>query len=95
MKIANYFHVMEDWIVGESEYKTILQKLDTELGEEGLAELREQIQVLDWLERNFDFHPEKYSAEQLQRLDDEIRAFIQFKIEQLNNENSYGSNNQS
>ena len=90
-KIAKYFNVLEDWIIGDSEHKTIFERIDAELGEEGLAELREQIQVLTWLEKNFDFHPELYSAEQLQRLDAEIRAFIQFKIEQLNQENKKGS----
>lgn len=90
-KIANYFNVIDDWIIGESEYKTIFEKIDAELGEEGLSELREQVQVLTWLEKNFDFHTERYSAEQLQRLDAEVRAFIQFKIEQLNKENEQGS----
>lgn len=91
-KIANYFHVLEDWIIGESEHKTFIERIDAELGEERLAELRETVQILDWLEKNFeDFHTERYSAEQLQRLDAEVRAFIQFKIEQLNKENEQGS----
>ena len=86
-KIANYFNVIDDWIIGESKYKTIFERIDAELGEDKLAELREQVQILTWLEKNFDFHTERYSAEQLQRLDSEVRSFIQFKIDQLNKEN--------
>lgn len=86
-KIANYFNVLEDWIIGESEHKTFIEKIDAELGEERIAELRETVQILDWLEKNFDnFHTYDYSAEQLQRLDAEVRSFIQFKIDQLNKE---------
>lgn len=81
--LANYFGVLEEWITGESEYKTVFDKLDAELGEEKLAELRDQVQCLSWLEKEFDFHCENYSAEQLQGLDHEIREFIRFKIEQL------------
>ncbi len=81
--IANYFGVLEEWITGKSEYKTVIEKIDAEIGEERLAELRNQIKVLDWLEKEFGLHCEEYSAEQLQQLDSEIRDFIRFKISQM------------
>lgn len=83
--LANYFGVLEGWITGESEYKTVIEKLDAELGEERLSELRKQVRYLTWLEEEFeDFHCENYSAEQLEQLDKEIHDFIRFKIDQLN-----------
>ena len=81
--IANYFGVLEGWIVGDTPYKTIFTKIDGELGENKLAEIRNQVEFLTWLERDFDFHCEDYTAEQLQKLDEEIREFIKFKITQL------------
>ena len=81
--IANYFGVLEGWIVGDTPYKTIFEKIDGELGEERLSDLRNQVEILTWLEHNFDFHCEDYTAEQLQKLDEEIREFIKFKISQL------------
>ncbi len=85
-QIANYFGVLEEWITGKSEYKTVIQKIDAEIGEERLEELRRQIKILEWLEKEFDFHCEDYSPEQLEKLDSEIREFIQFKISQLRKE---------
>lgn len=82
-QLANYFGVLEEWITGQSEYKTAFAKLDAELGEEGLEELRNQVNFLSWLENNFEFHCEDYTAEQLERLDSEIREFIKFKITQM------------
>lgn len=82
-QLANYFGVLEEWITGQSEYKTIIQKLDAELGERRLEELRNQVNFLTWLESNFDFHCTDYTAEQLEQLDSEIREFIRFKISQL------------
>ena len=38
--IANYFGVLEGWIVGDTPYKTIFEKIDGELGEERLSDLR-------------------------------------------------------
>lgn len=68
---------------GDTPYKTIYEKIDGELGEERLSELQNQVEFLTWLERDFDFHCENYSAEQLQKLDEEIREFVKFKISQL------------
>lgn len=83
--LANHFGVLEGWITGESEYKTIFEKLDAELGEEQLTELRKQVKCLQWLEEEFDdFHCENYSPKQLEQLDNEIHDFIRFKIDQLN-----------
>lgn len=81
--LANYFGVLEEWITGKSEYKTAIEKIDAELGEEKLAELRKQVKILTWLEQEFGLHCEDYSPEQLQRLDSEIRDFIRFKISQM------------
>lgn len=81
--LANYFGVLEEWITGQSEYKTAIEKIDAELGEEKLAELRKQVKILTWLEQEFGLHCEDYSPEQLQQLDSEIRDFIRFKISQM------------
>jgi transcriptional regulator with XRE-family HTH domain len=86
--LANYFGVLESWITGESNHKTIFEKMDAELGEDKLSELRNQVQYLSWLEKEFDdFHCENYTAEQLERFDSEVRNFIRFKIDQMNKEN--------
>ena len=81
--LANYFGVLEEWITGQSEYKTAIEKIDAELGEERLTELRKQVKILTWLEQEFGLHCEDYSPEQLQQLDLEIRDFIRFKISQM------------
>jgi transcriptional regulator with XRE-family HTH domain len=88
--LANYFGVLESWITGESNHKTIFEKMDAELGEDKLSELRNQVQYLSWLEKEFDdFHCENYTAEQLERFDSEVRNFIRFKIDQMNKENGF------
>lgn len=81
--LANYFGVLEEWITGNSEYKTAIEKIDAELGKEKLAELRKQVKMLTWLEEEFGLRCEDYSPEQLQQLDAEIKDFIRFKISQM------------
>ena len=72
--------------MGETSYKNIFEQFDAKVGDEGLAEIRKEIAFWDWLEENFDFDFSQYSPEQLEKLDHDIREYIQFKIDQLKKE---------
>lgn len=85
-RIADYFGVLDDWIIGKSPYRNIFEKIDAEVGEERLGEIRKEVAFWDWLEENFDFDFSQYSPEQLEKLDHDIREYIQFKIDQLKKE---------
>ena len=85
-RMADYFGVFEEWIMGEKPYKNIFEQFDAKVGEEGLLEIRKEVAFWDWLEENFDFDFSQYSPEQLEKLDHDIREYIQFKIDQLKKE---------
>ena len=81
--LANYFGVLEDWLIGKSEYKTWLSKFDEQLGSDGIKKIQNQIGFLPWLENEFDVSLEHYSPEEIDNLEKEIRDFIQYKIDTL------------
>lgn len=81
--LANYFGVLEDWLIGKSEYKTWLSKFDEQLGSDGIKKIQNQIGFLQWLENEFDVSLEHYSPEEIDNLEKEIRDFIQYKIDTL------------
>lgn len=81
--IANYFGVLENWIIGQSEYKTQFSIYDERLGKDGLKELQSEIGFLQWLEKEFDISPEYFTIEEINNLEKEIRDFIQFKVNAL------------
>ena len=85
-RIADYFGVLDDWIIGKSPYRNIFEQFDAKIGEEGLFEIRKEVAFWNWLEENFDFDFSQYSPEQLEKLDHDIREYIQFKIDQLKKE---------
>ena len=49
-RIADYFGVLDDWIIGKSPYRTIFEQMDAEIGDEGLAEIRKEVAFFDFLE---------------------------------------------
>lgn len=85
-RIADYFGVLDDWIIGKSPYRTIFEQMDAEIGDEGLAEIRKEVAFWDWLEENFEFDFLQYSQEQLGKLESDIKDYIKFKIDQLKKE---------
>lgn len=85
-RIADYFGVLDDWIIGKSPYRTIFEQIDAEIGDEGLAEIRKEVAFWDWLEENFEFDFLQYSQGQLGKLESDIKDYIKFKIDQLKKE---------
>ena len=81
--IANYFGVLEDWLIGKTEYRTWLSKFDEELGNKGIKEMNKRIGFLQWLESEFNISTENYPPEEIDKLEAEIRDFITFKVESL------------
>ncbi len=81
--IADYFGVLEDWLVGKTEYQTWLSKFDEALGKKGIKKLQTQIGFLQWLESEFNISTENYPPEEIDKLEAEIRDFITFKVESL------------
>lgn len=87
-RIADYFGVLDDWIIGKSPYRTIFEQMDAEIGDEGLAEIRKEVAFFDFLEEqfNFSFDLSQYSSDQLGKLESDIRDYIQSRIDQLKKE---------
>lgn len=85
-RIADYFGVLDDWIIGKSPYRNVFQQIDAEIGEEGLHKIRKEVAFWNWLEENFDFDFSRYSPEQLETLEHDVRNYIQSKIDQLKKE---------
>ena len=85
-RMADYFGVFEEWIMGETPYKNIFEQFDAKVGDEGLAEIRKEIAFWDWLEENFEFDFLQYSQEQLGKLESDIKDYIKFKIDQRKKE---------
>lgn len=87
-RIADYFNVLDDWIVGKSPYRTVFEWMDAEIGDEGLTEIRKEVAFFDFLEKYFDFSMDfsKYSSNQLGTLEHDVFDYIQFKIDQLKKE---------
>lgn len=87
-RIADYFGVLDDWIIGKSPYRTIFEQMDAEIGDEGLAEIRKEVAFFDFLEEQFDFSFDlsQYSSDQLGKLERDIRDYIQSRIDQLKKE---------
>ena len=87
-RIADYFGVLDDWIIGKSPYRTIFEQMDAEIGDEGLAEIRKEVKFFDFLEEqfNFSFDLSQYSSDQLGKLESDIRDYIQSRIDQLKKE---------
>lgn len=87
-RIADYFCVLDDWIIGKSPYRTIFEQMDAEIGDEGLAEIRKEVAFFDFLEEqfNFSFDLSQYSSDQLGKLESDIRDYIQSRIDQLKKE---------
>lgn len=81
--IANYFGVLEGWIIGKTEYKTWLSKFDEEIGKEGIKKIQIQIGLLQWLKEEFDISTETYSPEEFEEIVTDIREYVQFKVESL------------
>lgn len=87
-RIADYFGVLDDWIIGKSLYRTIFEQMDAEIGDEGVAEIRKEVAFFDFLEEqfNFSFDLSQYSSDQLGKLESDIRDYIQSRIDQLKKE---------
>lgn len=87
-RIADYFGVLDDWIIGKSPYRTIFEQIDAEIGDEGLAEIRKEVAFFDFLEEqfNFSFDLSQYSSDQLGKLESDIRDYIQSRIDHLKKE---------
>lgn len=86
--IAAKLGVLEDWLIGAVEYRTIWEKFDTELSAEGLQALQAEIKRAEKELSAFDFTDEiisKYGfiTEELQQLHNDILEYIEFKITQL------------
>ena len=85
-RMADYFGVLEEWIMGETPYKNDLERIYATVSDEQYAEIHKELAFWDWLEDNFEFDFLQYSPEQLGKLESDIKDYTKFKIDQLKKE---------
>lgn len=87
-RIADYFGVLEGWIVGETPYKTDNERIYATVSDEQYAEIHKELAFWNWMKKQFnlDYDLSQYSPEQLGKLESDIKDYIKFKIDQLKKE---------
>lgn len=91
--IAAKLGVLEDWLIGAVEYRTMFEKFDAEMGAAGLQILQADVKSAQKEQAVFDFSDDiigKYgfitselTTDELQQLHDDILDYIEFKIMQI------------
>lgn len=78
--LARFFKVTESYLLGESEFRTIFEELDNKIGEEGLKELRFQVELRRRFEKSFGVVLAAIPEVELEIIDKEIRDYINYKL---------------
>ena len=79
-EIAKFFNVSESYLLGETEYKSILEEVDARLGEIGRNNLRFDVELVRRFNKSFNIDIALIPQESLAELDKEIRDFINYKL---------------
>lgn len=87
-RIADYFGILEGWIVGETPYKTDIERISATVSDEQYAEIYKELAFWNWMRKQFnlDFDLSQYSPDQLGKLENDIKDYTKFKIDQLKKE---------
>lgn len=87
-RIADYFGILEGWIVGETPYKTDNERIYATVSDEQYAEIYKELAFWDWMEKQFnlDYDLSQYSPDQLGKLECDIRNYAKSRIDQLKKE---------
>lgn len=87
-RIADYFGVLEGWIVGETPYKTDNERIYATVSDEQYAEIYQELAFWNWMEKQFnlDYDLSQYSPDQLGQLECDIRNYAKSRIDQLKKE---------
>lgn len=87
-RMADYFGVLEEWIMGETPYKNDVERISATVSDEQYAEIYKELAFWNWMRKQFDldFDLSQYSPDQLGKLESDIKDYTKFKIDQLKKE---------
>ena len=79
-RIAEFFNVSEAYLLGDTEFKSVFEEIDSKLGEGGLDNLRFNVELVRRFNKSFDVDITVIPPKEQKKLDKEIREFISFKL---------------
>lgn len=82
-QLAKLFEVDVNYLMGVSKYRNEFERIDSELGDEGIRNIRFQMELVRRFQEDFNCDVSSFTDEEQEQLDREIRDFIQYKVDSL------------